>query len=151
MEKIKIIFLFIGITLCFSCNSQQESQKSVKDSALKTIAADELYVAWDFLIKEDMTNMALKVYDLEGITKMAEEKNANISITQLSKEDFAPFKGGLEYYRITSELEKLTKQVTRKYPMMRDFTDEDVFKLKEYCTKCSAVDTRKLLNNMSKN
>lgn len=92
--------------------------------------------------------MALKVYDLEGINKMLEEKHADISVP---KEVFTDFKGGVEYYKINSKLEKISKQVTQKYPMMRDFTIEDFSKLKKYCTKCDVVNTRKLLDNIHKN
>lgn len=151
MNIAKFLLVFVSLLCCLSCSSQQENQSSVQDSVLKSIAADELYVDWNALLQENMTNMALKVYDLEGIIKMLEDKKADISITQVPKEAFLAFKGGIEYYRINSELEKLSKQVTQKYPMMRDFTQEDFLKLKEYCTKCNSVDTRKLLNNMRKN
>ena len=151
MNSIKFLLISVSILSCFSCSSQQENQSSFQDSVLKNIANDELYITWENSLEEHRNNLALKVYDLEGITKMLEEKNAEISNTQVAKEEFLAFKGGVEYYRISSKLEKLSKQVTNKYPMMRDFTQEDFLKLKKYCTKCNAVDTRKLLNNMRKN
>lgn len=151
MKNIRLFFLLIIMGCFFSCNSQQENQSSIQDSILKKIANDELYIAWSNLLTEHRTNIAMNVYDLEGIVKMLEEKNADISITQVPKETLAVFKGGLEYYRLSSEIEDLSRQVTQKYPMMRDFTTEDFSTLKKYCTKCDVVDTRKLLNNLHKN
>lgn len=151
MRIIKFLFVIASIFCYFSCSAQQENQNSVPDSILKNMVNDDLYIDWSNLLKENMTNMALKVYDLEGINKMLEEKHADISITQVPKEVFTDFKGGVEYYKINSKLEKISKQVTEKYPMMRDFTIEDFSKLKKYCTKCDVVNTRKLLDNIHKN